>query len=147
MHLLRLLLAATCGLACLPHSAAAAEHFCGQATAHAIDRALAQAAQRSGGITADLNDAQAAAYTAWDQELNRLYAQVLKAGGPARRDALRSAQRAWLAFDAAQARWDQAVHADQGSSTALNLGAAALARRRARACDLSQDLQSLKDSP
>ena len=62
-------------------------------------------------------------------------------------DALRAAQRAWLAFDTAQGQWDVAMHADQGSSAALNIGGAALERRRARVCKLTEDLDSLKDSP
>ena len=125
-------------------SAHAADNFCGQKAPHPIDKTLATAAERSGGVTVDLADAQSAAYAAWDKELNRLYTQVLKAAGPARRDALRAAQRAWLAFDAAQAQWDMALHADQGTSATLNVGGAALARRRARVCDLSMDLESLK---
>jgi len=125
----------------------AAEHFCGQPTAHPIDKALGAASARSGGVTVDLIDAQNAAYTAWDKELNRIYAQVLKAAGPGRRDSLRAAQRAWLAFDTAQGQWDSAVFAEQGSSAALNIGGAALERRRARVCALTSDLDSLKDSP
>jgi uncharacterized protein YecT (DUF1311 family) len=126
---------------------AAEPHFCGQPTAHPIDKALAVAAERSGGVTVDLINAQNAAYTAWDKELNRIYAQVMKAAGPGRRDALRAAQRAWLAYDAAQGQWDSAVLAEQGSSAALNIGGAALERRRARVCALTTDLESLKDSP
>ena len=126
---------------------AAEPHFCGQPTAHPIDKALAAAAERSGGVTVDLINAQNAAYTAWDKELNRIYAQVMKAAGPGRRDALRAAQRAWLAYDAAQGQWDSAVLAEQGSSAALNIGGAALERRRARVCALTTDLESLKDSP
>lgn len=133
-------------LAPLASGALAAEHFCGQTTAHPIDKALAAAAERSGGVTVDLRDAQSAAYAAWDKELNRIYAQALKAAGPTRRDALRGAQRAWLAFDTAQGHWDAMLHADQGTSAALNIAGAALERRRARVCDLSRDLQSLKDS-
>ena len=38
------------------------------------------------------------------------------------------------------------LFADQGSSAALNIGGAALERRRARVCKLSEDLDSLKDS-
>lgn len=125
----------------------AAEHFCGQRTAHPIDKALGAASERSSGVTVDLIDAQNAAYAAWDKELNRIYAQVLKAAGPSRRDTLRTAQRAWLAFDTAQGQWDSAVFADQGSSAALNIGGAALERRRARVCALTNDLDSLKDSP
>lgn len=140
------LLAALTLLAAGTHTAHAAEHFCGQTSAHPIDKAQAAAAERSGGVTVDLRDAQSAAYAAWDKELNRVYAQALKAAGPARRDALRAAQRAWLAFDTAQGRWDAMLHADQGTSAALNIAGAALERRRARVCDLSRDLQSLKDS-
>ena len=72
-------------LAPLASGALAAEHFCGQTTAHPIDKALAAAAERSGGVTVDLRDAQSAAYAAWDKELNRIYAQALKAAGPTRR--------------------------------------------------------------
>lgn len=126
---------------------AAEPHFCGQPTAHPIDKALAAAAERSGGVTVDLINAQNTAYTAWDKELNRVYAQVLKAAGPGRRDALRAAQRAWLAYDTAQGQWDSALLAEQGSSAALNIGGAALERRRARVCALTSDLDSLKESP
>lgn len=141
------LLAAFTLLATDTLAAQAAEHFCGQRSAHPIDKALGAASERSGGVTVDLIDAQNAAYAAWDKELNRIYAQVLKAAGPGRRDTLRAAQRAWLAFDTAQGQWDAAMFADQGSSAALNIGGAALERRRARVCALTNDLDSLKDSP
>lgn len=140
------LLATFALLTAATHTAHAAEHFCGQTSAHPIDKALAAAAERSGGVTVDLRDAQSAAYAAWDKELNRVYALALKAAGPTRRDALRAAQRAWLAFDTAQGQWDAVLHADQGTSAALNIAGAALERRRTRVCDLSRDLQSLKDS-
>lgn len=143
--MLRTLHTITLALLITSGAAHAAEHFCGQPTAHPIDKALGAASARSGGVTVDLHDAQSAAYAAWDKELNRIYTQTLKAAGPARRDALRAAQRAWLAFDTAQGQWDVAMHADQGSSAALNIGGAALERRRARVCDLSNDLQSLKN--
>ena len=104
-------------LAAGTQAAQAAEHFCGQRTAHPIDKALGAASERSGGVTVDLIDAQNAA------------------------------QRAWLAFDTAQGQWDSAIFAEQGSSAALNIGGAALERRRARVCALTNDLDSLKDSP
>jgi uncharacterized protein YecT (DUF1311 family) len=129
------------------HAQQPTAHHCGRTAAHPIDAAYAAAMERSGGVTVDMRDAQSTAYAAWDKELNRLYAQVLKAAGSARRDSLRAAQRAWLAFDKAQAQWDMAVHADQGSSAALNVAGAGLARLRARVCDLDTDLQALKDSP
>lgn len=129
------------------HAQQATAHHCGRTAAHPIDAAYAAAMGRSGGVTVDMRDAQSTAYEAWDKELNRLYAQVLKAAGTARRDSLRAAQRAWLAFDKAQAQWDMAMHADQGSSAALNVAGAGLARLRARVCDLETDLQALKDNP
>ena len=49
-------------LASGPQAAQAAEHFCGQRTAHPIDKALGAASERSGGVTVDLIDAQNAAY-------------------------------------------------------------------------------------
>lgn len=129
---------------CFAASTHAAEpHFCGRSTPHPIDQALAVASQRSGGVTVDLADAQSAAFAAWDKELNRVYAALLKAAGPERRDALRSAQRAWLAYDKAQDLWVATLHADEGTSSALNVGGAALQRRRARVCDLLNDLEGL----
>lgn len=122
----------------------AGEHFCGRSSAHPIDKMLAAAAQRSGGVTVDLSDAQSAAFDAWDKELNRVYAALLKAVEPSQREALRAAQRAWLAFDKAQGHWVAVQHADEGTSTALNLGGAALERRRARVCDLLNDLEGVQ---
>jgi len=128
-------------LACaLP--AQASGHFCGQSKPHPIDTALALASARSGGATVDLANAQSAAWAAWDKELNRVYAALLKkAPSP---EALRAAQRAWLAYDKAQAQWDAALHADEGTSAALNQGGASLQRRRARVCDLQNDLDGLE---
>ena len=129
--------------ALLAPTAHAAEHFCGRSTPHPIDQALAKASERSGGVTVDMADAQSAAFTAWDKELNRVYAALQKAAGPERREALRNAQRAWLAYDKAQGLWVATLHADEGTSTALNVGGAALQRRRARVCDLMNDLEGL----
>ncbi|MBD9413527.1 DUF1311 domain-containing protein [Pseudomonas sp. PDM16] len=134
-------------LVSLAPAARAGEPFCGRETAHPIDQALALATARSAGVTADLLDAQSDAWSAWDKELNRVYRELIAVAGPERREALRAAQRAWLTFDQAQEQWNAAVYADQGSSTALNLGGASLDRRRARVCDLLLDLASLEDSP
>ena len=130
--------------ALLAPAAQGAEHFCGQKNPHPIDQTLAQAAGRSGGVTVDLADAQSAAWAAWDKELNRLYVQLQNKAGPERRDTLRAAQRAWLAYDQAQGHWDAAVYADQGTSAALNIGGASLERRRARVCDLLNALEGLE---
>lgn len=116
-------------------------HFCNRPAPHPIDAALAKASERSGGVTVDMTNAQSAAWAAWDKELNRVYAALLKkAPSP---DALRAAQRAWLAYDKAQAQWDATLYADQGTSAALNQGGASLARRRARVCDLQNALEGL----
>ncbi len=133
---------AACALALAATLAHAAEpHFCNRPAPHPIDAALAQASERSGGVTVDLANAQSAALIAWDKELNRVYAALLKkAPSP---DTLRAAQRAWLAYDKAQAQWDATLYADQGTSAALNQGGASLARRRARVCDLQNDLEGL----
>ena len=131
-----------CALALLACGAQAAGHFCNRAAPHPIDTALAQASERSGGVTVALADAQSAAWSAWDKELNRVYAALLKKAPQP--DALRAAQRAWLAYDKAQALWDAALHADQGTSAALNQGGASLQRRRARVCDLQNDLDGLE---
>ena len=125
--------------------ARAAEHFCGRSTAHPIDQALARDSERSGGVTADLREAQSRAYAAWDKELNRLYQSLLNKAGKGRQAALRDAQRAWLAYDKAQVQWDLALHADEGTSAALNVAGAALERRRQRVCDLSTDLEGLQN--
>lgn len=130
-------------LLCTP--ALAEENFCGRATPHPIDRELSEASLRSGGVTVDLRDAQSTAYAAWDKELNRVYAELLQAMAPSGRETLRKAQRAWLAFDQAQAGWDAARHSDEGTSAALNIAGAALQRRRARVCDLEGDLQYLRE--
>ena len=135
-----------CGLAGIP-AARAGEHFCGRPTPHPIDLAFAAATERSGGVTADVRDAQSAAWEAWDQELNRVYAALVAATAPEARTVLRAAQRAWLAFDEAQARWDAALRADQGTSAAIEVGGAALARRRARVCELAADLEQRRDEP
>lgn len=123
---------------------AVAENFCGRASPHPVDLAFDAAVARSGGRTVDLVDAQSAAFEGWDRELQRVYNTLLRELAPEARTTLRAAQRAWLAFDTAQAQWDASLHADQGSSTALNVGASALQRRRARACALDSDLEDLR---
>lgn len=138
----RLFLCAT--LALSTSFAYAEEHYCGRKVPHPIDLALAAAVERSGGVTVDLADAQSAAWVAWDKEVNRIYVALQKAAGIERREALRATQRAWLAYDKAQGQWDVTLHADDGTSTALNIGGLSLQRRRARVCDLQTDLDGLK---
>lgn len=135
-------------LLCAAVPAPAQENFCARATPHPIDSELAAASRRSGGVTVDLRNAQAAAYVAWDQELNQVYAALLQAAAPGDRESLRRTQRAWLAFDQAQAGWDSSGsrHGNEGTSAALNIAGAALQRRRARVCELENALQGLRDA-
>ncbi|GEM_PF-1377481 len=149
-HLRRHRRCAAAALALLLATAGAAQagepqHFCGRSTPHPIDATLERDSERSGGVTVELRNASARAMQAWDRELNRVYRQLLKVAGTERADALRAAQRAWLAYDKAQGQWDWAQHADEGTSALLNTDGAAMSRLRQRVCDLSQDLQYLQD--
>ena len=126
-----------------PAAHATEAHWCDLPQAHPVDAAFATAIARSGGVTADMRDAQGQAYEGWDAELNRLYRAVMRQldGGP-RADALRQAQRAWLAWDDAEATSDIAMQEDSGSAGPLVIADQAIARRRARACTLYMLLDS-----
>jgi len=129
-------------LLCLSASApiqAAEPNWCGFTEAHPVDAAYARAMEQSGGVTADMRDAQGEAFAAWDAELNRLYRRVLRQfGGDLRATALREAQRAWLAWDVAETRSDLAQQAETGSIGPVIVSGLALQRRRARACTLHE---------
>ena len=112
-------------------------HWCGLPRAHPVDAAYAQAMARSGGVTVDMHDAQAAAHAGWDAELNRLYRNAVRSlGKDVRATALRDAQRAWLAWDKAETRSDLARQADGGSIGPVIVSGLAMQRRRERACTL-----------
>lgn len=131
-----------CVLLCLApaaHAGDAAPHWCGLPSPHPLDAAFERAIERSGGVTADMRDAQGVAHAGWDGELNRLYRDAMRQlDGDARAIALRKAQRAWLAWDAAEAASDLAFAADQGTSGPLAVADQAIARRRDRACTLQR---------
>ena len=112
-------------------------HWCGLPRAHPVDAAYARAMERSGGVTVDMHDAQAAAYAGWDAVLNRLYRNAIRSfGKDVRATALRDAQRAWLAWDEAETRSDLAAQADGGSIGPVIVSGLAMQRRRERACTL-----------
>lgn len=134
MPLRHCILASTLALS-LP-VAAHEPNFCDRPRPHPIDQRMDAAIARSGGVTADMRDAQGAAYAAWDRELNRIYARLMKALPKDAASALRASQRAWLAWDRAQAAADQALQADAGSAAALQVAASGLSRLRARVCEL-----------
>jgi uncharacterized protein YecT (DUF1311 family) len=116
---------------------AAGATWCDQPQVHPIDADFVAAIERSGGVTVDMRDAQVLTYDSWDAELNRLYRTLMRQlGDSVRRDALRKAQRAWLAWDAAEADSDLAMQEDNGSAGPLIIADQAIDRRRARACTL-----------
>lgn len=122
----------------------AGRQWCNLPQPHPLDVAFARAIERSGGVTADMRDAQGEAHLGWDAELNRLYGALMEQlNGDVRAIALRKAQRAWLAWDAAEAASDLAFVADEGSAGPLGVADQGIARRRSRACKL----HDLLDAP
>lgn len=122
-------------------TARAEGHWCGLPRAHPLDAAFSAAMEASGGVTVDMREAQATAFAGWDAELDRLYRNAMQQfGDDVRGDALRAAQRAWLAWDEAEARSDLAQQAEGGTAGPLIVSALATQRRRARACSL-HDMQ------
>lgn len=122
-------------------------NWCGLPHAHRADTDYARAMEKSGGVTADMRSAQGDAFEAWDAELNRLYRRVMQQFGKGMRaDALREAQRAWLAWDKAEMHSDLAQQADGGSIGPVIVSGLALQRRRARACTL-HDMQEPDAAP
>jgi uncharacterized protein YecT (DUF1311 family) len=128
----------------------AAGAVCDYTENHAIARTFAAAIERSGGVTVELRDAQSAAFHAWQVELDRLYRELMaRLKREEDRVALRKAQRAWLAFDDAQTRWDwsAAMHGEEGTAGPLNVAGASLVRLQQRVCDLQGALEWLAVSP
>jgi uncharacterized protein YecT (DUF1311 family) len=123
---------------------------CSYTEHHAIERTFAEAIERSGGVTVDMRDAQSAAFHAWHAELNRIYRELMaRMKREDDRAALRRAQRAWLAFDEAETRWDwsPAMHGEEGTAGPLNVAGASLVRLQRRICDLQGALDWLDVSP
>ena len=135
-------------LAALPVTTFAhSPHFCGGEKPHPIDAALDRAIDASGGTTYDMREAQGAAYEAWDKELNKAYKALLAELDKPQADALRAAQRAWLAWDAAEASWTQQtpVYGD-GTAATLMIAGDALDRRRERVCELQGYSEGVREN-
>ena len=86
---------------------------------------LAQCRLAAGGVTARLRACDAAELTRRDAELNRTYAELLRALPPARRERLRAAERAWVAFRDAECAF-RASATEGGTATPLVAGACLL---------------------
>lgn len=117
--------------------------FCGRAKPHPIDVAFGKAIEASGGVTYDIREAQGTAYAAWDRELNAVYGRLIKRLPKQQAAALRSAQRAWLAWSKAQDAAEWSRFAEGGTSGPIAVSDIGRERLRARVCELTgweQDL-------
>jgi uncharacterized protein YecT (DUF1311 family) len=66
-------------------------------TQHPIDKAL-EACIDKNGSTAGMVECTDKAYAAWDKELNKNYAELMRALKPAPREALKQAQLEWIKY-------------------------------------------------
>lgn len=130
---LAMALAATTGLA--------------QAPVDPIDERL-QAALEQDPSTADQLAAIAAARAAWDARLNAVYRELLASLSPDAAAALRTSQRAWLAFRDAEERALDALYANTEGTLFLPLRAddgVDLLRHRVRDLEGWRDLWQLRN--
>lgn len=99
-------------------SAHSAEESCYGVRDHPVDIQYQADMDRSGGVTADMRDAQARAYAFWDAELNRIYRELtsLLPSNDAQR--LQDAQRAWIAFRDAEVEFIRTESISDGGSLA-----------------------------
>ena len=104
----------------------------------AIDARFDACLGASGGqTTAGMVECTGQAISAWDQRLNQVYQQALKALDPKSRELLRAAQRQWLAFRSAEAAAQRGPwSADRGSMVRVQLMGTQLAAIRSRVEDL-----------
>ncbi|MCT7326041.1 lysozyme inhibitor LprI family protein [Ralstonia mojiangensis] len=82
-----------------------------------VDDALGQCLKTPRGqTTAGMTECTHTAYQAYDRQMNTLYQAVMAKSDPVSREAIRNAQRAWLAYRNAQRAADNAPwRADSGS--------------------------------
>jgi uncharacterized protein YecT (DUF1311 family) len=141
--MLRLATLAAMLLVALP--APAAEPYCDTGKPHPIDVAEAKRAQTAT-TTVDMRAAQSDAYQAWDKELNRVYAELLRglAADKASASKLRKAQRAWLAYRDGEIEWlwSKAMYGSSGTAGPLNVSGAGTQMVRQRTCELQRSLQA-----
>lgn len=103
---------------------------------HPIDRKLGNCLDRND-TTMGMLDCMGTAYTHWDAELNTVYRELMANLPPPAQDALRDAQRRWLAFrDAEFATIDQIYGNRDGTMWRLNSSGARLDLLSRRVKDL-----------
>lgn len=103
-----------------------------------IDTALEQCLKTPRGeTTAGMTECTHTAYQAYDRQMNTLYQAVLRTADPASREAIRNAQRAWLAYRNAQKAADNAPwRADRGSMASPDIEGLNVEAIRARIAEL-----------
>ena len=92
-------------LAVFASPAFAAENFCDTGKPHPIDVWFDQAMDKTEGITVNIRIVQGEASSRWDQELNRVYSELLAKLKGTDKNRLKEAQRAWIKFRDAEAEW------------------------------------------
>ena len=103
-----------------------------------IDDALEQCLKTPRGeTTAGMTECTHAAYQAYDRQMNTLYQAVMSKTDPVSREAIRNAQRAWLAYRTAQKAADNAPwRADAGSVASPDIEGLNVEAIRARIAEL-----------
>ncbi|CAJ0878023.1 lysozyme inhibitor LprI family protein [Ralstonia flatus] len=103
-----------------------------------IDDALEQCLKTPRGeTTAGMTECTHTAYQAYDRQMNALYQAVMSKTDPVSREAIRNAQRAWLAYRNAQKAADNAPwRADAGSVASADIEGLNVEAIRARIAEL-----------
>ena len=103
-----------------------------------IDDALERCLKTPHGqTTAGMTECTHTAYQAYDRQMNTLYQAVMAKSDPVSREAIRNAQRAWLAYRNAQKAADNAPwRADAGSVASPDIEGLNVEAIRARIAEL-----------
>lgn len=118
----------------------AEEGYCGTGNPHPIDVRLERESAVTGGVTAEIREAQGNAYAAWDKELNAEYAK-LKSALPAKdQEILRRSQRAWLAFMAEEEKlwWSESLYGDSGTLGPIEVSSLGTQMVKDRTCQMKK---------
>ena len=107
---------------------------------HPIELELQRCTEAAGSVDAAMGDCAGQAMDAWDADMNATYAKLMDALEPEQREALREAQRRWLAFRDAEFEAIGAMHANGGTLDSLMARSASMEVVRQRALDLAHHL-------
>jgi uncharacterized protein YecT (DUF1311 family) len=101
-----------------------------------ISKAYSACMEKSGGVTANMQDCIGAEFEAQDRRLNAAYKALNAAGNDKRKTAIRDAQRKWIAFRDANC----ALYGDGGSAGRIAANECLLHHTARRA----EELENLK---